>query len=174
MALKPTKVNPQMKKQADQAVIAARKKFGISLDFTENNLGQLEILMQQAHAGYKEGYKQSLDSGNSLSIPLENTVRVWGSYFGEVIRRSLGGDWIADQKDLFLKLASGRLDSLGPGRIRIVIVDQKNVFLQIGPRKLDPLGQVRSRIVGGALYNLQDYFRGIKAGFLNKQNNPEK
>ena len=163
MALKLTKVNPQMQKLADNAVIAARDKFGVYLDFTENSLQLLEILLQQAYEGYQESYKQSISNGNSINSSLENTVRVWGSYFGEVMRRSLGGDWIVDQKEVFLKLPSGRLDSLGQGRTRIVIVDQKNVFLQIGPRRLDPLGQVRSRIIGGPLYNLQVFFQGIKA-----------
>jgi len=99
-------------------------------------------------------------------------VRVWGSYFGEVIRRSLGGDWIVDQKEVFLQLGSRRLDPLGQVRSRIVIVDQKNVFLQLSSRRLDPLGQVRSRIVGGSLYNLQDFYKGIKAGFQNNQIEP--
>ena len=172
MALKLTKVNPQMRKQADQAVAVAREKFGLRLDFSETSLGQLEILMQQAHAGYTEGYKRSIGNGTSLNIRLETTVRVWGSYFGEVIRGSFGGDWIVDQKEVFLKLASGRLDSLGPGRSRIVLVDQKNVFLQIGSRRFDPLGQVRSRIVGGSFYDLQDYYRGMKVGILINQKNP--
>jgi len=163
MALSLTKVNPEMEKLAYHAVMVARDKFGIRLDFSENSLGQLEILLQQAYEGYKEGYKRSVDSGgSSLNVSMENTVRVWGSYFGEVMRRSLGGDWIVDQKDVFLKLPSGRLDSLGQGRSRLVIVDQKNVFLQIDSRRLDPLGQVRSRIVGGSLYNLQDFYMGLK------------
>jgi len=169
MTLILTKVNPQMEKLADHAAITARNKFGIALDFTENSLQSLDLLLGQAHEGYTEGYKQSLVNGNSINVPMENTVRVWGSYFGEVMRRSLGGDWIVDQKEVFLKLASGRLDSLGQGRSRLVIVDQKNVFLQIGSRRLDPLGQVRSRIIGGSLYNLQDFYSGIKAGFQNNQ-----
>jgi hypothetical protein len=97
-------VNPQMQKLADNAVIAARDKFDVSLDFSESNLQQLEMLLQQAH----ERYKQTSSSGNSPNIPIENTIRVWGSYFGEVIRRSLGGDWIVDQKEVFLQLGSSR------------------------------------------------------------------
>ncbi len=152
-----------MQKLADQAVILARDKFGIILDFSESSLDPLEKLLQQAQEIYQAGYKRSLSDGNSINIAMENTVRVWGSYFGEVMRRALGGDWIVDQKDVFIKLPSGRLDSLGQGRTRIVIVDQKNVFLQIVSRRLDPLGQVRSRIVGGVLYNLQDFYNAIKS-----------
>ena len=166
MALNLTKVNPHMEKLANQAVNAARDKFGVALDFTENSLHPLEQLMQTAHAVYQERYTKSIENGNSVNIPIENTVKVWGSYYGEVIRRSLGGDWIVDQKDVFLKFVSGRLDSLGPGRSRLVIVDQKNVFLLLGSRRLDPLGQVRSHIIGGDLYDLQEFYTALKAGLM--------
>jgi hypothetical protein len=129
-------VNSQMQQLAESAVVAARDKFGVILDFTENSLQQLDILLQQAY----EGYIKVSSGGNPASVSIENTVRIWGSYFGEVIRRSLGGDWI---------------------------VDQKNVYLQIGSRRLDPLGQVRSRIVKGALYNVQNLFQGLLSGKPN-------
>jgi hypothetical protein len=130
MVAEPINVNSQMKQIADNAVTAARDKFGVTLDFTENSLEQLEVLLQQAH----QGYKSASSSGNSPNTPIENTVRVWGSYFGEVIRRSLGGDWIASQKE---------------------------VILQLGSRRLDPLGQVRCRIVEGQQNNLQRYFQEL-------------
>ncbi|MCJ7583333.1 MAG: hypothetical protein MUO30_00985 [Anaerolineales bacterium] len=132
-----------MQQLANNAVNAAKDKFGIRLDFSENSLQQLEILLQQAH----EGYKKVPSSGNSLNIPIENTVRVWGSYFGEVFRRSLGGDWIVDQND---------------------------VFLQFGSRRLDPLGQVRSRIVDGPLYNVQSFFQGFNPDIQNILKEPMK
>lgn len=47
-------VNPQMKQLADNAVVAAKEKFGVSLDFTENSLKQLDTLLEQAHVGYKK------------------------------------------------------------------------------------------------------------------------
>ena len=133
-------VNPQMQKLADTAVASARDKFAISLDFTENSLQQLELLSQKAH----ERYKQASIGGNSTNIPLENTVRIWGSYFGEVIRRKFGGDWV---------------------------VDQMNVFLQAGNRRVDPLGQVRLRIVNGPQYNILEFYKGLILEFQNDQIN---
>jgi len=127
-----------MEQLADNAVVAAMEKFGVNLDFTENSLQQLDALLQQAH----EGYKKATSGRNLVTVSIENTVRVWGSYFGEVIRRSSGGDWI---------------------------VDQKNVFLQSGNRRLDPLGQVRSRIVSGPEYNMIGFFQGLKPGIYNNQ-----
>jgi len=132
----PTNVNSQMQQLANNAVIAAKDKFSINLDFTENSLQQLDVLLQQAH----ESYKKTTSSANSQNISIENTVGVWGSYFGEVIRRTLGGDWIADKK---------------------------YIFLQIGSGKVDPLGQVRLRIINGPQYNLQGFFQGIMVGVQN-------
>ena len=45
MASNPIKVNSQMQQLADKAVAAARDKFGVSLDFSENSLQQLDTLL---------------------------------------------------------------------------------------------------------------------------------
>ena len=47
-------VNPQMQQLADNAVVAAKEKFEVSLDFTENSLQQLDVLLQHAHEGYQQ------------------------------------------------------------------------------------------------------------------------
>ncbi|MGA2489595.1 MAG: hypothetical protein ABSF99_05330 [Anaerolineales bacterium] len=141
MALNQITVNAQMEKLSEIAVTVAKEKFRISLDFSEKSLQQLEILFQKAHEGYKKGS----NSGNSQKPLIENIVHVWGSYFGEVIRRNLGGDWI---------------------------VDQKEVFLQLGSRRLDPLGQIRSRIVDGPQYNVQSFFQGINSRIQDLQQQP--
>jgi hypothetical protein len=132
MTVKLTNVNPQMEKISTDAVIIARAKFGVSLDYSENSLQQLEILLKQAD----EQYQQASSTEDPNYYPLDKTARAWGSYLGEVIRRNLGGDWIADQKA---------------------------VFLQLGNRKLSPLGQIRSRIEEGPLFNVVDFYQGLKA-----------
>lgn len=127
----PIIVTSQMQQFSAGAVTVARDKFGIRLNYGENSLRILDVLLQKAH----EQYQQASRSDNSANITIENIVRIWGSYLGEVIRRSLGGDWIAEKK---------------------------NVFLQLGSRRLDPLGQVRSRIVDGSFYNVHAFFLGLK------------
>ena len=62
-------VNPKMQKLAGNAVTAANEKFGIHLDFTENSLQQLEMLLQKAHEQYKEKYKLASSNGNFPNIP---------------------------------------------------------------------------------------------------------
>jgi hypothetical protein len=76
MVTNPINVNIQMQRFADNAVTAAKDKFGASLDYSKNSLLQLELLLQQA----QEGYKKTSSYGNSPNIPIENTVRVWGSW----------------------------------------------------------------------------------------------
>jgi hypothetical protein len=126
----PIIVTSQMQQFSAGAVTVARDKFNIRLNYGENSLRILDVLLQQAH----EQYQQTSRNDTPANISIENTVRIWGSYLGEVIRRSLGGDWIAEKK---------------------------NVFLQIGSRRLDPLGQVRSRIIDGSFYNVHGFFLGL-------------
>jgi hypothetical protein len=121
-----------MQRVAEDAVIAAKEKFGINLDFTENSLQNLEIILQQAH----EQYRQAASNVCSPNIPIENTVMVWGSFFGEVIRHCKEGDWFQGRKD---------------------------VFIQFGSRRLDPLEHVRLRITKGPMFSIQILFSGIEA-----------
>ncbi|MBE3139548.1 MAG: hypothetical protein IMZ53_03090, partial [Thermoplasmata archaeon] len=65
-------VNSQMQQLAESAVVSARDKFGVILDFTENSLQQLDTLLQQAY----EGYKKVSSGGNPSSVSIENTVRI--------------------------------------------------------------------------------------------------
>ena len=132
----PNDPNQQMQLLAQNAVTAAREKFGFSLTFTESNLPQFEALLEKAHITYQ----QSMNNGTQSPTMLQKTVSVWGSYFGEAIRRNLGGAWILDQ-----------------GR----------PFLQIGRLCFDPLGQVQSRITYGEHYNLPEYYQGVRTALQN-------
>jgi hypothetical protein len=127
----PNNRNVEMRRYANGAIMPAIVKFKVRLDFTEYSLRKLEIILQQAY----EQYRQAASNVSFPNIPINNTVTTWGSYFGEVIRRSLGGNWVADKKE---------------------------VFLQLGSRRIDPLGQVRLRITEGPLYNVQRFFQELK------------
>ncbi len=48
MAMNPINVKNQMKQFANYAVKAAKEKFGVNLDFTENNLQQLDNIRSYA------------------------------------------------------------------------------------------------------------------------------
>src|SRR5271157_5099737 len=134
------KVGELMQKLAGQAVAIAKEKFGYNLDFSTNSLQQLDILLEQAH----ERYIQSSIGGNISNPYIGKTVRVWGSYLGEVIRRKMGGYWV---------------------------IYQNNELLQSGIQKLDPIEQVRLRIVSGPQYNIPEFYQGLMSIFQNDQIN---
>ena len=100
---------------------------------------QLELLLQQAH----ERHKQSSSSGNSINISIENTVRVWGSYLGEVIRRKWGGVWMLSGKD---------------------------VYLEISGKRFSPIQQVYERITLGQQYDIEVYIANNTSGNFSDTN----
>src|SRR5947209_791966 len=69
---------------AHRAVIVARE-FKITLDYSENSLLSLESILSQLAL--------DLPPGGPSSEDLTEMCKMWGSYFGEVVRRHFGGDW---------------------------------------------------------------------------------
>jgi len=115
-------VNPQMQRFAANAVSAAKDKFGVSLDYSENSLLQLELLLQQAHDDYKNS-----SNDNSPNISIENTVRVWGSYLGEIIRRIWGGEWVVNGSDVLLTIRGKNYSPLKQVFQRITVGQQNDL-----------------------------------------------
>ena len=91
-------LNIQMRKLAEYAVNEASRRFGQTLDFTEESLQILEMLLQQAYTRQKElAHKNKLSNDT-----IQRTSRIWGAYLGELIRHKWGGNWIANKDDVFL------------------------------------------------------------------------
>lgn len=72
---------------AEQAVAIARE-FNARLDYSENSLMELETIVAQLAL--------DLPPGGPASDELTEMCKMWGSYFGEVVRRRFGGDWSID------------------------------------------------------------------------------
>ena len=89
-----------IKTSAEFAVIAAKKRFGQTLDFSENSLQQLDILLEQAYQQFSCLEKE----GKVIEEAANRTATIWGSYLGEVIRINLGGVWSTnvDEKKLIV------------------------------------------------------------------------
>lgn len=62
---------------AQEAVRAAQKQFGVRLDFTPHSIGALERLLE-----------------GQAAVDLDFQSRLWGSYFGEVMRFRWDGEWL--------------------------------------------------------------------------------
>jgi hypothetical protein len=71
-----------------QAVLLARDRFNIALDYSMTSMPKLGHLIDQARKSYEAGSVS--DQG------LEKTIQVWGAYLGETQRRNKGGAWKID------------------------------------------------------------------------------
>ena len=78
-------VNQIIEDLTRQAVIIARDRFNLALDFSMASMSKLGHLIDQARKSY--------EAGNVSSEGLEKTVQLWGAYLGETQRRNKGGAW---------------------------------------------------------------------------------
>jgi hypothetical protein len=62
---------------AQEAVRVAQKQFGVRLDFTPSSIEALERLLE-----------------GQAAVDLDFQARLWGSYFGEVMRFRWDGEWL--------------------------------------------------------------------------------
>ena len=117
-----------------RAVMTARTKWELALDFTpksldavEQVLGRLHDLMKSAPANDRPTEKQT-----------EATALIWGVYVGEVIRRHYGGKWALSEPEGVLQL-------------------------QIGGARVFPVRKVQKRIVDGPADAIPFYFNAMRS-----------
>ena|ERR1051326_3687688 len=117
---------------AEQAVRIARE-FKATLDYSENSLMELEAIVAQL----------ALDLPNGAPADeLTEMCKMWGSYFGEVVRRRFGGDWSIDTY---------------PGK------QFATLTLTVGGNKLFPSMKVHRRLTTGDADNLWTFYKMVKA-----------
>ncbi|MGC2694937.1 MAG: hypothetical protein WA738_04020 [Candidatus Angelobacter sp.] len=118
---------------ANKAVAIARE-FNTRLDYSENSLMELEAIVAQLAA--------DLPAGGPPSDELTEMCKMWGSYFGEVVRRRFGGNWSIETY---------------PGK------QFATLTLSVAGNKLFPSMKVHRRIVGGEADNLWAFYKMVKA-----------
>ncbi|HET6843332.1 MAG TPA: hypothetical protein VFK06_16890 [Candidatus Angelobacter sp.] len=118
---------------AGKAVILARE-FKAQFDFSENSLMELE------------NFLAVLASEMPTSKPSDEDVseicRIWGSYFGEVVRRRFGGEWSIETY---------------PGK------QFATLTLNVNGNKLFPSIKVHRRLTQGDSENIWSFYKMIKA-----------
>src|SRR5487761_1273241 len=73
-------ITDMMQACAAEAVHTAHDQFGFHLDYSEASIQSLETILANLRVSEdKEATEQA--------------VKTWGSYLGEVVRRSFGGTW---------------------------------------------------------------------------------
>ncbi len=112
-------VNSRMQQIAENAIKISAEKFGQSLDYSENSLTKLEVLLQQA---YEQNKKQAISEE-----AIQKTFRVWGGYLGELMRRKWGGEWRVSGQDVILTINDKSFSPLQQVYQRITLGPQYDI-----------------------------------------------
>lgn len=76
-------IGEMMESCAAEAVHMAHHDFGFQLDYSEASLASLETILSSVSGGLQTADKEGV----------EQQVKRWGGYFGEVVRRRWQGNW---------------------------------------------------------------------------------
>ena len=124
---------------AQQAVIIARE-FNAHLDYSENSLMELESILSQLAL--------DLPSGGPSADELTEMCKMWGCYFGEVVRRRFGGNWSIDTY---------------PGK------QFATLTLTVAGNKLFPSMKIHRRLTEGEAENVWSFYKMVKAKLESAQ-----
>ncbi|RYG97692.1 MAG: hypothetical protein EON58_09135 [Alphaproteobacteria bacterium] len=73
-----------MQRLAEHAVAMAQQ-MGVELDYSSSSVAKLDDILELLH--------QQLADAKPTQDQVEDMALNWGAYFGECIRRNIGGDW---------------------------------------------------------------------------------
>jgi hypothetical protein len=117
---------------AEKAVVLARE-FKARLDYSENSLMEVETILAQL--------ARELPTAQPATEDLTEICKMWGSYFGEVVRRRFGGEWSIETY---------------PGK------QFATLTLNVGGGKLFPSMKIHRRLTEGEADNVWSFYKMIK------------
>jgi hypothetical protein len=126
-------VNAMVDSYAHKAVVIARE-FNATFDYSENSLMELEGILAQLAL--------DLPPGGPSSSDLTEMCKMWGCYFGEVVRRRFSGDWSIETY---------------PGK------QFATLTLSVAGNKLFPSMKIHRRLTEGENDNIWTFYKMIKA-----------
>jgi hypothetical protein len=132
-------IDAMIRAYADEAVLVARKQHGITL----NGLSASPAASAAANIAKLE---RLLDG--QAAVDLEFQSRLWGSYFGELLRLRWGGAWL-------LAPYPGTPDS--PGTTESVVPT-----LEIAGSRLWPTLKIHRRLTLGSSESLTTFYRMVE------------
>lgn len=112
---------------SEQAVQVAEKEYLRHLDYSESSMETLEEIVSQV--------AEKVEPGNE-----EEEVRLWGGYFGELLRRRYAGEWTM---------------TVYPGSVMAVPT------LEVRGSRLFPLMKVYRRMSMGRQEDLVSFYRMV-------------
>jgi hypothetical protein len=117
---------------AEKAVQKARE-FNTQLDYTENSLMEVEVILSQLARGSTVAQISAEDVGEMC--------KMWGSYLGEVVRRRFGGEWSVETY---------------PGK------QFATLTLSVGANKLFPTMKIHRRLTQGEEDSVWSFYKMVK------------
>ncbi len=126
-ALQFASLDEMIRAYADEAAVIARQQHGVLLDFTPASVPTLERLLD-----------------GQAAVDLDFQSRLWGSYFGEVLRRRWNGIWVLAPYPGNREL-DGTADSVIP-------------TLDVAGSRLWPTMKVYRRLTLGTAENLSTFY----------------
>jgi hypothetical protein len=117
---------------AEKAVVMARE-FKANLDYSENSLMEVETILAQL--------AQEMPGSKPATEDVAEICKMWGSYFGEVVRRRFGGEWGIETY---------------PGK------QFATLTLTVGGGKIFPSMKVHRRLSEGEGDNLWSFYKMVK------------
>jgi hypothetical protein len=125
-------VSAMVDSYAYKAVVIARE-FDTKFDYSENSVMELEGILAQLAL--------DLPPGGPSSDDLTEMCKMWGCYFGEVVRRRFGGDWSIETY---------------PGK------QFATLTLNVAGSKLFPSMKVHRRLTEGEGDNIWSFYKMVK------------
>ena len=134
-------ISAMMEAYAEQAVSAARE-MNITLDYKEESIERLEKILSQLYDQRPVFLgKAAPGEEDPAQKQIDSMSRIWGGYFGEVMRRRWGGDWTLETY---------------PGTIAPVVT------LEIDGAKIFAAMKVYRRLTNGASDDVAKFYQMVK------------
>jgi hypothetical protein len=134
-------IDAMIRAYAEEAVLVARKQHGTSLSDLSANTAASAAANTAARAAANIATLERLLEGQA-AVDLEFQSRLWGSYFGELLRLRWGGAWL-------LAPYPGNIESVVP-------------TLEIAGSRLWPTMKVHRRLTLGSSESLTTFYRLVE------------
>jgi hypothetical protein len=134
-------IDAMIRAHADEAVLVARQQHRVLFDYTPASVGLLEHLLD-----------------GQAAVDLDFQSRLWGSYFGEVLRRRWNGLWL-------LAPYPGSHES--PGKADSVIPT-----LDVAGSRLWPTMKVYRRLTLGPAENISTFYNLVEKRLASAVSRP--
>ena len=133
----------EMAQDFAQGAIDIARQFQVELDYSEASLERVESILARLHDELRGG-PPGMSSVEAVAPPaeqMEMMCKLWGGYFGEVVRRRWGGEWSVETY---------------PGALFATLT------LTIGSSKLFPSIKVYRRLTEGERDNIWNFYQAVR------------